>query len=161
DRVGAVPVGQPAGHAAVRLRVHGGPRVRVADPGAGALGRGERGVRGGLPVAVPAADEPGAGVPAGGRAAAGGVRGAGRPAPAAAPADARRPVLLTRLGWYAFAMAVVTVLAAVGYRLDAHDLHVPLLYYDHRGLETDSLLILPMVQATLEGGTHWHCDRLG
>jgi hypothetical protein len=58
-------------------------------------------------------------------------------------------------------MAVVTVLAGIGYRLDVHDLHVPLLYHDTRGLESDSLLILPMVKATLEQGSHWACDRLG
>src|SRR5262245_60190663 len=94
------------------------------------------------------------------------------PLPAAAPvladtgavAVATTPgplALRTRLRWYAVVAALTTALAAVGYRLDDHDLRVPLLYFDPRGLETDSLLILPMVKCTLERGSHWRCDRMG
>jgi hypothetical protein len=58
-------------------------------------------------------------------------------------------------------MVAAAVLAGVGYRLDVHDLRVPLLYYDSRGLETDTLLVLPMVKATQERGSHWRNERLG
>lgn len=71
------------------------------------------------------------------------------------------PRLPTRVGWYAATLAAVTLLAAVGFRLDAQDLRAPLLYHDPRGLETDALLILPMVKATVERGSHWRCERLG
>jgi hypothetical protein len=74
----------------------------------------------------------------------------------ATPASAR-----TRTAWYAGVGLLALALAAAGYRLDTHDLRVPLLYHDPRGLETDSLLILPMVKSTLDRGHHWHCDRLG
>lgn len=67
----------------------------------------------------------------------------------------------TRLAWYAATATLTLILAGVGYRLDVHDLRVPLLYHDPVGVETDSLLILPMVQSTLERGGHWRNDRLG
>lgn len=75
-----------------------------------------------------------------------------------APPPTRIPV---RIAWYAAAGLLALVLAGIGYRLDQHDLRVPLLYHDPRGLETDSILILPMVKSTLEHGHHWRCDRLG
>ncbi len=75
------------------------------------------------------------------------------PAPAPTPHPPGR--------WYAEAAGLlVTALASVavlvaGLRLDRADFHAPFAY------EYDALLILPLVKATVETGTHWHTDRLG
>ena len=71
------------------------------------------------------------------------------------------PSLFRRAAYYAGVALAAMALVAVGYRLDAHDLRVPLLYHDPHGIDTDSLLILPMVKATLERGSHWRCEHLG
>src|SRR5262249_31522185 len=47
------------------------------------------------------------------------------------------------------------LLVAAGLRLDAADITAPF-YYDE-----DALLILPMVKATLERGSHWRNERMG
>jgi hypothetical protein len=63
--------------------------------------------------------------------------------------------------WYAeAAWSLVPALIAVGVlvaglRLDRADFHAPFTY------EYDALLVLPLVKATVETGTHWHNDRLG
>lgn len=78
------------------------------------------------------------------------------PAPALAPADrVPPPTPRERFAWYAGAVALTVILLAAGYRLDAADLAAPF-YYDE-----DSLLILPMVKATLERGSHWRNERMG
>ncbi len=62
---------------------------------------------------------------------------------------------LVRVGWYALAAVVSSCLVAAGLRLDVADFHAPFSYDD------DSLLILPMVKATLERGSHWRNERMG
>lgn len=55
-------------------------------------------------------------------------------------------------------LAVVVLTLAIlipGLRLDRADWHSPFTY------RHDSLLILPLVKATIETGTHWRNDRLG
>jgi hypothetical protein len=75
---------------------------------------------------------------------------------ATAPAPAARaPRLVWAVLWYALAAGAALGFALVGHRVDRIDVRVPFLYED------DALLILPMVKATLEGGTHWRTDRLG
>ncbi|HEX4609145.1 MAG TPA: hypothetical protein VH092_13145, partial [Urbifossiella sp.] len=49
----------------------------------------------------------------------------------------------------------VTVVEVAGLRLDAMDLREPLSY------DGDVLLIMPMVKATLERGSHWRNERMG
>lgn len=73
---------------------------------------------------------------------------------AAAPPHppARWPV---ELGWHLFAAALTVGILVLGLRLDRADFHAPFSY------EHDALLILPMVQCTVEHGSHWHNDRLG
>ncbi len=74
------------------------------------------------------------------------------------PADLdRRPRLWERLAWYAGAFLLTSILTVLGLRLDKADLKAPF-YYD-----LDSLLILPMVKATVERGPggHWRNERLG
>ena len=56
---------------------------------------------------------------------------------------------------YATCVGLASGFLAVGLRLDRIDLKVPLLYVG------DALLILPMVQAQHEGGTHWFAERMG
>lgn len=76
----------------------------------------------------------------------------------AAPADsAPAPSRWRRLAWYSGAMVLTCLLVAGGLRLDQADLYAPF-YYD-----LDSLLILPMVKATLERGFggHWSNERVG
>ena len=60
-----------------------------------------------------------------------------------------------RLPAYVTCAALACGFLAYGLRLDRTDLTVPLLD------EADALLILPMVVAQHEGGTHWVTDRLG
>ncbi|MGL4419493.1 MAG: hypothetical protein ACRCZF_02405 [Gemmataceae bacterium] len=77
--------------------------------------------------------------------------------------EAARPrkVWLTRIGMYGAVAALALLLVAIGERLDQHTLRVPLLYHDPRGIDTDAMLILPMVKSTLERGSHWRNDQLG
>lgn len=56
---------------------------------------------------------------------------------------------------YALFTLVSMVVLIAGQRLDQVDLSAPFTY------EQDALLILPMVKATIEGGTHWVNHRLG
>jgi hypothetical protein len=80
------------------------------------------------------------------------------PQPAATPAPAElvpQPGLRERVAWYAGAAALTAVLIAAGLRLDAADITAPF-YYDE-----DALLILPLVKATLERGSHWRNERMG
>ena len=78
------------------------------------------------------------------------------PAEFPAPADLdRRAGRWERLAWYAGTILLSCLLVAGGYRLDRVRLNAPL-YYD-----MDSLLILPMVKATMERGSHWRNERLG
>jgi len=56
---------------------------------------------------------------------------------------------------YAACFAAASLFLAVGFRLERFDLTVPTLYVG------DALLILPMVQAQHEGGTHWVAECLG
>jgi hypothetical protein len=86
----------------------------------------------------------------------------GRPATApgdvAAPADlAPQPVWWERLAWYAGAILLSCLLAAVGMKLWARDLRAPF-YYD-----LDALLYLPLTRTVIEQGfwNFWHADRLG
>jgi hypothetical protein len=78
--------------------------------------------------------------------------------PDAAPADmVPTPRLRERLAWYVGTALVSCFLVSAGLRLDRADLRAPF-YYD-----ADSLLILPMVKATVERGLggHWRNERLG
>jgi hypothetical protein len=59
------------------------------------------------------------------------------------------------LAWYAAVAAVALALPLVGYRFDLISLDAPLLY------DEDALLILPMVKATIERGSHWRTEQLG
>jgi len=63
--------------------------------------------------------------------------------------------LIQRFFWYSLAFLVTSAVLAAGLRLDKADLRAPF-YYDE-----DSLLILPMVKATLERGSHWRNERMG
>jgi hypothetical protein len=79
------------------------------------------------------------------------------PAPAVAPtpAPAARRWLPREVGWHlALALATCAVLVP-GLRLDRADFRAPFAY------SGDALLILSLVKATVETGTHWHTDRLG
>ncbi len=69
----------------------------------------------------------------------------------AAPA----PRFLTRFAWYLLVAALSLSVALIGYRVDSTDLRIPFQY------DEDSLLIMPMVKATLERGSHWRTARLG
>ena len=59
------------------------------------------------------------------------------------------------LGWHLLAAALTVGVLVAGLRLDRADFHAPFSY------EHDALLILPMVQCTVEHGSHWRNDRLG
>jgi hypothetical protein len=75
-----------------------------------------------------------------------------------APADLdRAPRWWERFAWYAGAVLLTCVLISTGLRLDRADLRAPF-YYD-----LDSLLILPMVKATVERGPggHWRNEKMG
>ena len=63
--------------------------------------------------------------------------------------------LRKRVGWYAGAVLLTAIVLIAGLRLDALSLKAPLLYDD------DALLIMPMVKATLERGSHWRNERMG
>ncbi|HET6573088.1 MAG TPA: hypothetical protein VFG68_05770, partial [Fimbriiglobus sp.] len=66
-----------------------------------------------------------------------------------------RPGVFREIGWYLlFALATVAVLVA-GLRLESADVRAPFEY------DGDALLILPLVKATLERGSHWRNERLG
>ncbi len=65
------------------------------------------------------------------------------------------PRRLAAAGWYAAAVSLTCALYGWGQRLDRADFHAPFGYHG------DSLLILPMVKATLERGSHWRNERLG
>ena len=56
---------------------------------------------------------------------------------------------------YAISFAVASAFLHAGLRLERVDLKVPIAYVG------DALLILPMVQAQHEGGTHWVTERMG
>ncbi|MDB5306165.1 MAG: hypothetical protein JWO38_367 [Gemmataceae bacterium] len=72
------------------------------------------------------------------------------------PADlVRRPAVWERVAWYAGAAVLTCLFLVGGLRLDAVDLHSPLSY------DGDVLLIMPMVKATMERGSHWRNERLG
>ena len=60
-----------------------------------------------------------------------------------------------RLAWYAGTTLLAFALIAAGLRLDEADLAAPF------SQNEDVLLILPMVKATLERGSHWRNERLG
>lgn len=68
--------------------------------------------------------------------------------------DARAGLPL-RLFWYTLAFVVTSLIVVAGYRYDQASLSAPI-YYDE-----DSLLILPMVKATIERGSHWRNERMG
>ncbi len=59
------------------------------------------------------------------------------------------------LAWYAGAAVFTAVALAAGLRLDKVSLREPLAY------DQDVLLIMPMVKATLERGSHWRNERMG
>jgi hypothetical protein len=80
------------------------------------------------------------------------------PAPETPPADlVPAPGRRERFAWYAGTMLLSLVLVAAGLRLDAADLKAPF-YYD-----LDSLLMLPLVKATVERGFggHWANEMMG
>jgi len=75
-----------------------------------------------------------------------------------APADLLPPPgRWERVAWYAGTVALTCLLLVAGLRLYDLDLHAPFNYGD------DSLLIMPMVKATLERGFggHWRVERMG
>lgn len=74
-----------------------------------------------------------------------------RPPAALLPAPSRRE----RLAWYALAVVGTAVVLAAGLRLDRISLREPINY------DGDVLLIMPMVKATLERGSHWRIERMG
>ncbi|HET6573091.1 MAG TPA: hypothetical protein VFG68_05785 [Fimbriiglobus sp.] len=59
------------------------------------------------------------------------------------------------LGWHLLAATVTVGVLFAGLRLDKADLHAPFTY------ENDALLILPLVKAALDRGSHWRNERLG
>ncbi len=63
--------------------------------------------------------------------------------------------LAGRLFSYATCVGLACAFLFVGHRLESIDLKVPILSAG------DSLLIMPMVQAQHEGGTHWVNERMG
>lgn len=76
--------------------------------------------------------------------------------PALAPADPNaKASLLRRAFWYSLAFIVTSGVIAAGLRLDQADMRAPFCY------DEDSLLIMPMVKATLERGSHWRNERMG
>jgi len=89
---------------------------------------------------------------------------------AARPMDTPAPVARPRLAFkllrsaffsicklvpYFFAVLLTVAILVAGLRLDKADLKVPFQY------EYDALLILPLVKATVERGSHWRNERLG
>ncbi len=79
------------------------------------------------------------------------------------PADLRPPATWwERLCWYSGAVILTIALLIGGLRLDAQDLHAPLNYDSNNAyLGSDVFLIMPMVKAMLEQGSHWRNERLG
>lgn len=83
------------------------------------------------------------------------------PAPAGEPKNPANlvppPSLRVRVAWYAGAAIVTALILAAGLRLDQVSLRAPFSY------DVDTLLIMPMVKATLERGFggHWRNERLG
>src|SRR5688572_7559199 len=78
------------------------------------------------------------------------------PVPEPNPAPAAlvpQPTTRERVAWYAGATILTAILLAAGFRLDTADITAPF-YYDE-----DALLILPMVKATLERGSHRSEER--
>ncbi len=69
------------------------------------------------------------------------------------PSPPRRPGVAAT---YIAVPLVTALLLVAGMRLEGHDLRMPIGYNGG-----DVLLILPMVQATHEAGTHWRHPRLG
>lgn len=57
--------------------------------------------------------------------------------------------------WHLLAALVTVGVLVAGLRLDTADFHAPFTY------EYDALLILPLVKATIERGSHWSNERLG
>ncbi|MBN9517822.1 hypothetical protein J0H58_04760, partial [bacterium] len=60
-----------------------------------------------------------------------------------------------RLAWYGAAVVATVVVLAAGMRLDQISLREPISY------DGDVLLIMPMVKATIERGSHWRNERMG
>jgi len=95
------------------------------------------------------------------------------------PGDDTVPVehpLRERIAWYAFAAFVTCLVIFFGMRLDVVSLRAPLSYgggtsggkgdfgyavYGSAPQLPDVMLILPMVKATLERGSHWRNERMG
>jgi hypothetical protein len=72
------------------------------------------------------------------------------------PTDgAASPTVRQCLAWYGGAIALTCAILFAGLRLDSLTLTAPLMYDD------DALLIMPMVKATLERGSHWRNERMG
>ncbi|HVK16238.1 MAG TPA: hypothetical protein VM533_04765 [Fimbriiglobus sp.] len=71
------------------------------------------------------------------------------------PTPPTRTRLFREVVWHLlFALATVAVLVA-GLRLESADIRVPFAYHG------DALLILPLVKATIERGSHWANERFG
>ncbi len=79
------------------------------------------------------------------------------PAPSdATPLPSERPISRSVLiVSYCLAINLTVLFLVTGLRLDKADFHAPFSY------EYDALLILPMVKATIERGSHWRNERLG
>jgi hypothetical protein len=86
------------------------------------------------------------------------------------------PSIRERLAWYALAVFATCITIFGGMRLDAVSLRAPLSYgggtsagkgdfgyavYGSAAQLPDVLLIMPMVKATLERGSHWRNERMG
>jgi hypothetical protein len=97
--------------------------------------------------------------------------------PADEPGPIESPSRRERFAWYAGAAFVTTAVLFFGMRLDVQSLKTPLSYgggtvaadesgaYGIFGAASrqmpDVLLIMPMVKATLERGSHWQNERMG
>ena len=76
-----------------------------------------------------------------------------------------------RLAWYAAAVVISCGIIFAGMRLDSASLKEPFSYgggtnssdsiYGSSALMPDVLLIMPLVKATLERGSHWRNERMG
>jgi hypothetical protein len=87
-----------------------------------------------------------------------------------APVASAEPSPEARLAWYTGCVLAAIVVLFGGLRLDAVSLKAPLSYGGSGSLDSlfgtgelmpDVLLILPLVKATLERGSHWQNERLG
>ena len=74
-------------------------------------------------------------------------------ATAATPHPTRR--WAAEAAWHLLAALVTVGVLVAGWRLDTADFRAPFTY------EYDALLILPLVKATIERGSHWTNERLG